>query len=72
MFFYLMFLNIYYWEKLSFSKLVGKSTFLGEKIRRNELALKSKKVQGIFKKTFILALFSLAVSHLQNGVSDFF
>ena len=27
MFFYLMFLNIYYWEKLTFSKLVGKVSF---------------------------------------------
>ena len=34
--------NIYYWEKLTFPKLVGKANFL----ERN--ALKSKKVQGIF------------------------
>ena len=36
------------------------------------LALKSKKVQGIFGKNFILALLSSAVFHLQNSVSDFF
>ena len=41
-----MFLNIYYGEKLTFSK------FLGKKIWRNALALKSKKVQAMFKKMF--------------------
>ena len=65
-----VFLNIYYWEKLTFSKLVGK--FLRKKIWRNALALKSKKVQGIFRKMFILALLSSAVFCLQNRVSDFF
>ena len=63
-----VFLNIYYWEKLTFSKLVGK--FLRKKIWRNALALKSKKVQGIFEKMIILALLSSAVFHLQNLVSD--
>ena len=38
-----------------------KSKFLGKKIWRNALALKSKKVQGIFGETFILALLSSAV-----------
>ena len=46
-FFYLMFLNIYHWEKLT----CPKSKFLGKKILRNVLALKSKKVQDIFRKT---------------------
>ena len=46
--------------------------FLGKKIWRNKLALKSIKVQGIFGETFILALSSLAVFRLQNRVSDFF
>ena len=50
----------------------GKSKFLGKKIRRNALDLKSKRVQGIFRKTFILALLSSAVFSLQNRVSDFF
>ena len=58
--------NIYYWEKQTFSKLLGK------KISRDALVLKSKKVQGIFGETFILALLSSAVFRLQNGVSDFF
>ena len=58
--------NIYYWEKQTFSKLLGK------KISRDALVLKSKKVQGIFEETFILALLSSAVFRLQNGVSDFF
>ena len=51
---------------MTFSKL------LGEKISRDALVLKSKKVQGIFGETFILALLSSAVFRLQNGVSDFF
>ena len=38
---------------------------------RNPLALKSKKVQGTFGVTFILALLSSAVFHLQKLVSDF-
>ena len=46
--------------------------FLRKKIWRNPLTLKSKKVQGIFVGTFILALSSLAVFHLQKHVSDFF
>ena len=53
-------------------KTCGKSKFLGKKIRRNALDLKSKKVEGIFRKTFILALLSSAVFSLQNRVSDFF
>ena len=46
--------------------------FLGKKIWRNALTLKSKNVQGIFGKTFILALSSSAVFRLENRVSDFF
>ena len=46
--------------------------FIGKKIWRNALPLKSKKVQGIFLETFILALSSLAVFRLQNRVSDSF
>ena len=63
-FFYLMFLNVL--------KTCRKSKFLGRKIWTNELALKSKKEQGIFGKTFVLALLSSAVFRLQNRVSDFF
>ena len=48
------------------------SRFLGNKIGRNARALKSKMVQDIFGKTFILALLSSAVFRLQNRVSDFF
>ena len=51
-----------------FSKLL----FTHKKIRRNALALKSEKVQGIFGVTLILALSSSAVFRLQNSVSDFF
>ena len=53
-------------------KTCRKSKFLRKKISRNVLALKSKKVQGIFGKMFILALLSSAVFRLQNDVSDFF
>ena len=53
-------------------KICRKSKFLGKKIWRNAIALKTKKVQGIFGKTFILALLSSAVIALQNCVSDFF
>ena len=53
-------------------KTSRKSKLLGKKIWRNALALESKKVQGIFGKKFILALFSSAVFCLQNHVSSFF
>ena len=46
--------------------------FLGKKIWRNAVALKSKKVQGIFGETFILTLLSSAVFLLQNHPLDFF
>ena len=55
-----------------FSKLVGKVNFSEKNIWRNALDLKSKKVQGIFGKTFILAVLSLAVFRLQNRVLYFF
>ena len=48
------------------------STFVEKKICRIVLALKSKKVLGIFREEFILALLSSAVFRLQNSVSDFF
>ena len=59
-------------RKTDVLKTYWRSSFFGKKIRRNALALKSKKVQGIFGKTFILALLSSAVFRLQNRVSDFF
>ena len=43
-------------RKTDVLKTCRKSKFLGKKIWRNALALKSKKVQDIFGKTFILAL----------------
>ena len=52
--------NIYYWEKLTFSKLVGKINF-SEKNWKKALDLTSKKVHGILEETFILALLSSAV-----------
>ena len=59
-------------RKTDVLKTCRKSKFLGKKIWRNALALKSKKIQGIFGKTFILPLLSLPVFRLQNGISDFF
>ena len=53
-------------------KTCRKCKFLGKKVWRNALALKSKKIQGIFGKTFILALLYSPVSRLQNSVADFF
>ena len=50
---------------------VLKTKFLRNKIRRKAQALKNKKVQGIFRKTFILTLLSSAVFCLQNSVSRF-
>ena len=64
--------NIYYWEKLTFSKLIEKVNFYDEKTWRNALALKSKEVQVLFRETFVLALFSSAVFRLQNLHEDFF
>ena len=52
----------YYWEKLTFSNFHS----LGKKIWRNALTLKNKKIQGIFRGTFILTLSSSAVFRLQN------
>ena len=58
-------------RKTDVLKSCRKSKLVGKKIGRNARALKSKKVQGIFGKTFILLLLSSAVFHLQNCVSDF-
>ena len=49
-------------RKTDVLKTCCKSKFLGKKIWRNALALKNKKVQGIFRETFVLALLSLAVA----------
>ena len=58
-------------RKTDVLKTYQESKFPGKKTWRNALALKSKKVQGIFGKTFILALLSSAVFRLENHVSDF-
>ena len=59
-------------KKTDALKICPKSKFLGKKSWRNALALKSKKVQGIFEETVILALLSSAAFRLQNHASDFF
>ena len=59
-------------RKTGVLKTCGKSKFLRKKIRKNAPALKSKKLLGIFGKTFILALLSSAAFRLQNRISDLF
>ena len=59
-------------RKIDVLKTCRKSKFLEKKIWRNALGLKSKKVQGVFGKIFILVLLSSAVILLQKNVSDFF
>ena len=49
-------------RKTDVLKICWTSKFFGKKICWNALALKSKKVQGIFGKTFILALSSAVFS----------
>ena len=64
--------NKYYWEKLMFSKLVGKENFLSWKENlKKYTSFEEQKVQGIFGKTFILALLSSAVFRLQSRVPNF-
>ena len=53
-------------------KTCWKGRFFGKKFEEMPRTLKSKKVQGIFGKMFILALLSLAVFRLQSRISDFF
>ena len=52
-------------------KTFRKGKQFGKKIRRNALALKRKKIQGMFAETFILALLSSAVFRLQDHVSGY-
>ena len=59
-------------RKTDVLKTCRKSKFLGKKIWRNALALKSKKVQAMFKKMFTSVLLFSAAFRLQNSVSDFF
>ena len=53
-------------RKTCILKTCRKKKFLGKKIWRNALALKSKKVQGIFRKMFILKMSFVykTVSHI--------
>ena len=59
-------------KKTDVLKTCRKGKFLGKKIWKNALALKGKKVQGIFGETFILALLSSPVFRLQKRASGFF
>ena len=59
-------------KKTEVIKTCRKRIFLGKKTWRITLALKSKNVQGMLGKNFILALLPSAVFRLQNSVSDFF
>ena len=51
-------------KKTDVLKTCRKSKFLGKKIWRNALVLKSKKVQGIFGRTFILAVFIIILTYI--------
>ena len=65
--------NVYYNVTITdVLKTCRKSRFLGRKIWRNPLALKGKKVQGIFGERVILALSSSADFRLRKYFSDFF
>ena len=68
-FFYLLFLNIYEWEKVTFWKPVGKVNSLERKFE--EILWRAKRYKVYWWKLFILALPS-AVFCVQNRVSDFF
>ena len=48
------------------------SIFSEKKFEKMHLTLKSKKAEGIFGETLILALLSSVVFRLQNCISDFF
>ena len=61
--------NIYYWVKLTFSKLEFLCFSWKENLKKCT-ALKCKKVQGKFAETFFLAFSSSAVFCLQNHVSS--
>ena len=65
-------LNIYYWEKLMFSKFVEKVNFSEKKNWRNAPVLKRKKVQGIFGETFILSLLSFAYKTVSQNYFNLF
>ena len=61
--------NIYYWEKLTFSKLVGKVNLSTENLKKFT-SFESKKVQGIYGKCLFwhycleLSLVYKTVSHI--------
>ena len=59
-------------RKTDVLKTCRKDKFLGKIILRNALVLMNKKVQVILRKTFVMALLTSTVFHLQNHVSDFF
>ena len=67
-----VFFNNILLRKTKVLKACLKAKYLGKKIWKNAVALKNKKVQGIFGEIFIFALLSSAAFRLQNRVSDFF
>ena len=65
--------NIYYWEKLTFSKLVGKVNFSERKFEEmHYTSFEEQRDTRYIRENVVLALLSSAVFHLQNRVSDFF
>ena len=59
---------LYYYEKLTFSKL----QFYGEENLKKYITFEEQKGTRYIVETFILALLSSAVFRLQKRVSDFF
>ena len=58
-------------KKTDVLKTCWKSKYLGIKILKNALTLKSKKVKDIFGETCVLSLLSSGFFSLQNRSSDF-
>ena len=61
--------NIYFWEKLTFSKFVEKVNFSEIKFEKIAPAFRSKKWLGIFGEIFLLALLSSAVYKTVSQIS---
>ena len=63
MFFYLIFLNIYYWEKLTFSKLFGKVNFSKENLNKCTSFEEQKGTRYIRKNLYFgIIIFSYILS----------
>ena len=71
MFFYLMPLNIYYWEKLTFSKFVGKANFSERKFEDMQELWGAKRYQ-VYSGKRLFWYYYLQVSFVYKTVSQIF